>query len=190
MMPVHTILHPTDFSEQSRCAFQLACSLARDCGAHLIVVHVMQPMAVFFGDGLVPPYPDGYEEEIGSNLVRLHRAVGLPVVHLLESGQPVEEILRVAHESHVDVIVMGTHGRHGPRRMFMGSVAERVMRMAPCPVMTVKSPILMRVPATRADGYMADERVPAPRESAKEQHRPSEAERRESAREPALAAAD
>src|SRR5262249_55483999 len=84
-------------------------------------------------------------------------AVGLPVVHLLESGQPVEEILRVAHESHVDLIVMGTHGRHGPRRMLMGSVAERVMRTAPCPVMTVKSPILMRVPAMRMNGHLAGE---------------------------------
>jgi nucleotide-binding universal stress UspA family protein len=176
MMPVHTILHPTDFSEQSRCAFQLACSLARDCGAHLIVVHVMQPMAVFFGDGLVPPHPDGYEEEIGSNLNRQHRAVGLPVVHLLESGQPVEEVLRVAHESHVDLIVMGTHGRHGPRRMLMGNVAERVMRAAPCPVMTVKSPILMRVPASRHEGYATAECEPAQREPAH--------------REPALAVAD
>jgi universal stress protein A len=171
MMPVHTILHPTDFSEQSRCAFQMACSVARDCGAHLVVVHVMQPMAVFFGDGLVPPHPEGYEEEIGSNLIRLHRAVGLPVVHLLESGEPVEEILRVAHESHVDLIILGTHGRHGPRRMLMGGVAERVMRAAPCPVMMVKSPILMRVPTARMDEYagaggMPLSREPVPREPA------------------------
>ena len=113
-------------------------------------------MVPLLGEGVVAPVPEGYEEEIGETLLRIHPPASVPVIHVLETGQPVEEILRVAKESHVDLIIMGTHGRRGLKRMLLGSVAERVMREAPCPVLTVKTPFTHQPPPehyclTRAD---------------------------------------
>ena len=147
MLPIRTILHPTDFSEPSRFAFQLACSLARDYDAELIICHVIQPLIPLFGEGLIPPIPEGYEEEMGEALLRLQPPDGIQAVHLLESGPPVEEILRVAKESRVNLIVMGTHGRRGLRRVLLGSVAEQVLRDACCPVLTVKTPFSPQAPS-------------------------------------------
>ncbi len=146
MLPIQTLLHPTDFSEPSRFAFELACSLARDYGAQLIICHIMQPLVPRMGEGVVSPVPDGYEEEIGETLLRIHPPASVPVIHLLETGHPVEEILRVASETRVDLIVMGTHGGRGLKRMLLGSVAQRVMREAPCPVLTVKTPLAHQAP--------------------------------------------
>ncbi len=113
MSPIQTVLHPTDFSEPSRIAFELACSLARDYGAQLIICHVMQPLIPSQGEGVLAPVPDGHAEEIGETLLRLHPPASVPAIHVLETGQPVEEILRLAKESLVDLIIMGTHGRRG-----------------------------------------------------------------------------
>jgi nucleotide-binding universal stress UspA family protein len=65
---------------------------------------------------------------------------GVDIDHCLTDAEPYSEILRVAQDNSCDLIVMGTHGRTGLRRIFMGSVAEKVVRQAPCPVLTVKMP--------------------------------------------------
>jgi nucleotide-binding universal stress UspA family protein len=72
---------------------------------------------------------------------------GVEAERRLEEGDPVEAILRVAEEIGADLIVMGTHGRTGLSRLFMGSVAEQVLRRAPCPVLTLKSPFAATVAA-------------------------------------------
>jgi len=150
MLPIHTILHPTDFSKQSEFAFQLACALARDYEAELFVVHVVTPPVVIYGEGVLPVEPEAYQEELREKLNRLHaEEPGVRVVHRLVEGQPVDEILHLAREIGCDLIVMGTHGRTGLGRVLMGSVAEKVVRMAPCPVVTVREPSTLaeRVPA-------------------------------------------
>jgi nucleotide-binding universal stress UspA family protein len=151
MFGIHTILHPTDFSEHSELAFRTACSLARDYGARLLVLHVAQAPVPLYMEGAVPPRTDELLDELRTQLLRLQPCDGTTVIHRLEEGNPVQEILRVAQAAQADLIVMGTHGRRGLRRLLMGSVAEQVMRNAGCPVMTVRSAIpgLTSVPAER-----------------------------------------
>jgi nucleotide-binding universal stress UspA family protein len=142
MLAIQTILHPTDFSAPAEYAFRLACSLARDHGARLIVLHV-KPIEVLYTDSLyvMPPDPAQVEENLLEQLHELKPPEPLAGVdYLLREGNPVLEILRIAQESGCDLIVMGTHGRTGLRRLLVGSVAEQVLRKAGCPVLTVKAP--------------------------------------------------
>jgi nucleotide-binding universal stress UspA family protein len=140
MLPIRTILYPTDFSHYSNAAFQLTCSLARDYGATVVVLHVSPP-PVAHGEVVARRQPNGYRDELWQ-LLRRYQAPGLTatVRHRLEEGDPATEILRVARELNGDLIVLGTHGRTGLGRLLMGSVAEQVVRQAPCPVLTVKTP--------------------------------------------------
>jgi len=142
MLPIHTVLHPTDFSERSQNALRLACALARDYCARLVVLHAAMPPTVVYGEGALPldpeiAYREAHEElnrlAIPNNDVRAERR--------FEEGDPAGTILRVARELPADLIVMGTHGRTGLARLLMGSVAERVMRKASCPVLTVTTPL-------------------------------------------------
>jgi len=149
MLPIHTILHPTDFSDRSACAFRVACALARDYNAHLVVLHVDQLPLALYGDAIAPPRPDDYQDRLREQLFNL-RAPGVSAEHRLNEGSPVTEILGVAEEVNADLIVMGTHGRTGLSRLLMGSVAESVLRQAPCPVLTVRSPVPERVPVPSA----------------------------------------
>jgi len=143
MLPIHTILHPTDFSDRSRHALHLACALARDYGARLIVLHVAVPPTVVYGEGIIPPDPMRNLQEERDQLN------GLPIPdanvraeRLFSEGDPAEEILSVARDVSANLIAMGTHGRTGLNRLLMGSVAEQVVRRASCPVLTVKSPFV------------------------------------------------
>jgi nucleotide-binding universal stress UspA family protein len=145
MLPIRTVLHPTDFSGHSDYAFRLACSLARDYGARLIVLHVLErPVLIYAGVMTAPPPPAPTAEERQAVLERLHRIEppdpAVRVEHLLEEGDPATAILQVAQERQCDLIVLGSHGRTGLGRLLLGSVAEQVVRKASCPVLTVKTP--------------------------------------------------
>jgi universal stress protein A len=137
MFPLRTILHPTDFSENSAMALRLACSLARDHGARLVLLHVLPPPLVVFEGGVVPEpswdYPDLHHKF--RNLTPGDVQVATEP-HVVE-GDPATEIVRLAKKLPCDMIVMGTHGRRGLCRLLMGSVAESVLRNAPCPVLIV-----------------------------------------------------
>jgi len=151
MLPIHTILHPTDFSDRSEFAFRLACALARDYGARLVLLHVAPLPVVVYGEGIVPPPPDDFLERLEEKLHRLQ--VPDPRIHVeyrLKEGDPVTEILGTAQDIHPDLIVMGTHGRTGLGRLLMGSVAEQVVRQAVCPVVTVRAPFPETVPVTES----------------------------------------
>ncbi len=144
MLPISVIVHPTDFSESSRDAWELACSLARDYGAKLYVIHVERLMPAFAELGAVPPPPidrEGLERQLG-----LIRPVNgkLEVNRVLLFGDEATEINAFAEKVHADLIVLGTHGRSGLGRLLMGSVAEGVLRRAPCPVLTVKTPAAVK----------------------------------------------
>jgi len=141
MLPVHAILHPTDFSEYSAHALRMACALARDYGARLVLLHVAAPPTIGYAEGVIPPDTEYYTEGLRDQLARLDvPAVGIQPERRLAEGDPVSEILRVAREINADLIVMGTHGRTGLSRLLMGSVAELVVRRSSCPVLTVKTP--------------------------------------------------
>ena len=141
------VLHPTDFSKASRRAFDHAVALAKRERAELLLLHVMTPPAPFVGNGYVSPktYEDleaaalhSAESQMKTALAKAKKAGGR-VTAILSEGVPFEQIVRTAKSKRADLIVIGTHGRTGFSRLFLGSVAERVIQLAPCPVLTVRS---------------------------------------------------
>jgi nucleotide-binding universal stress UspA family protein len=139
MFAIRAILHPTDFSDLSRGALELACSLARDHDAELIICHVAPPPIVAAGE-VVLEFPASATEQLAGELDQVKPTdPRVRVAHRLLQGDPATEIVRLATEAKADLIVMGTHGRSGFGRLLMGSVAEQVMRKAPCPVVTMKA---------------------------------------------------
>jgi nucleotide-binding universal stress UspA family protein len=143
MLALKSILYPTDFSERSECAFRLACSLARDHQARLIVLHVIPPpqTVAYEAMPMLPDYPPGYREELTKKLHNLKPPAEVSVDYRLVEGFAASEIVQLATQLDCDLIVMGTHGRSGIGRLLLGSVAEYVLRRAPCPVLTLKAPM-------------------------------------------------
>ena len=141
-----TILHPTDFSPASRPAFTHALALARKEGAELLLVHVLATVMPLAGDGYMSPktYDDlqrSMRAQAQKQLDRLlakAKAARVRARGVLYEGVAADAIARAARAKRAKLIVMGTHGRTGLRRLFMGSVAERVVGTAPCPVLTVR----------------------------------------------------
>jgi nucleotide-binding universal stress UspA family protein len=144
MLPIKTIFHPTDFSGPSEYAFRLACSLARDYKAKLVVLHVDMP-PVTIGEVITYMEPREYKEKLWDEFRRLEASEpgirDLRVETKLVEGNPPKEILRTINEIKPELVVMGTHGRTGLSRLLMGSVAEEVVRKSPFPVLTVKTPL-------------------------------------------------
>jgi nucleotide-binding universal stress UspA family protein len=143
MFPVKTILHPTDFSDSSRCAFVLASSLAREHGARLVVLYVNQTLGpmVAFDEIITGLSPRKYREKLSELIHRLRPAhPEVSVEYRLEDGAAVDKILRTAEQAGCDLIVMGTHGRSAVGRTLLGSVAQQVVRKALCTVVTVRAP--------------------------------------------------
>ncbi len=139
MLPLATLLHPTDFSENSEFAFRVASSLARDYNARLILLHVIPPPVVIYAGGPIPAETWPSVEEVKEKLRVMEGAARhVRVESEVLEGDPVDMILRAAEETHSDVIVMGTHGRTALARLLLGSVAESVIRKARCPVLTAK----------------------------------------------------
>ena len=132
---IQKILFPTDFSPASNAALRYAVSLARQSDALLLVLHVELPSVPPLGT-VAPPvdHMDEEEEALVTLLTTVAEAGSKSVSHEFRKlrGDPAEEIVRVAQQEHVDLIVMATAGRTGLRRMLMGSVAEAVVRPAPC----------------------------------------------------------
>jgi universal stress protein A len=142
-MEIHHILAPTDFSEYSKQAVECARELAQKFGAKLLLLHVVE----------LPPYLDeGFVPARTGLLEDLQRQASLDLAQVLLEAQgakveisrqvvvgiPYRTIVEVAAAEKVDLIVMATHGRTGLSHLVMGSVAERVVRTAPCPVLTIR----------------------------------------------------
>jgi nucleotide-binding universal stress UspA family protein len=142
---IRRILHPSDFSPASRAAFARAIALAKENRAQLIVAHVLAPMLAV-GDGAMPADMYAELEEAGRRhgtrqldaLVGKAQKAGVRAQGVLLEGAAAQEIVRAAKRTRADLIVIGTHGRTGLARFFLGSVASRVMSHAACPVMTVR----------------------------------------------------
>ena len=163
-MHLTKILVPIDYAEPSHLALQWGASLAQHYGAQLLLLHVV-PKAV----EEVPPPPSGsivapsYVERVATqgspgpseglvidhvaqaetalaDLARTQLTAPVPATIRVAVGRPAEEIVRVAGDAGVDLIVMGTHGRTGLRHLLLGSVAESVGRTAACAVLMVKAP--------------------------------------------------
>ena len=140
MIRITNILCPTDFSPFAQAALPIACSLARDYGATLILLHVRtMPVTVVGEFGAFPPEPRESDETLKTRMRQCLPSDFTGVVECqIQDGDAAEEILKTAEQRHCDLIVLGTHGRSGLRRLLLGSVAEAVLRKAPCPVLTIK----------------------------------------------------
>ena len=145
-MKSRVILHPTDFSAASRAAFARAVADARADRAELLLVHVLSAVTPFAGDEYMSPQTyaevrrsmQGYGQKQLGKLVAKAKAAGARVRGLLLEGPAADTIVRTARSRRANVIVMGTHGRTGFARLLMGSVAQRVVGTASCPVLTVR----------------------------------------------------
>ncbi len=150
MAPFKRILVPVDFSPHSERAAALAAELAKTFGASLTVLHVYSIPTYPLPEGYIIASPETVAElmtKISSALKEVKTRVlarGAPHVEsLLVEGSAFAEIVRTAREKQHDLIVMGTHGRTGLKHALMGSVAEKVVRKAHCPVLTVRDPELI-----------------------------------------------
>lgn len=147
MKRIRRILHPTDFSKASAVAFNRAVETAKENRAELLLVNVFTPSIPALGQAYVSPkaYADieesarAYGKRQLEKLVAKARRAGARARGLLLEGLPHECIAQIARRKHADLVVMGTHGRTGFARFFLGSVASRVLTTAPCPVMTVRA---------------------------------------------------
>lgn len=147
MLNIQTILHPTDYSERSDFAFRIACSLARDYRAKLVLLHVALRSVTIEGEAPIAPRSEEYFQAEEEKLEGVSVPAEIRVERFVREGDPAGEILRAAQFTNADLIVMGTHGRTGLARLLAGSVAEQVMRRAPCPVLTVRIPSLQAEPS-------------------------------------------
>jgi nucleotide-binding universal stress UspA family protein len=143
--PIDRILCPVDFSDFSRHALDQALAIAKWCGASVTVLHVVPPELE--PDPLLPmgraapaPLTATHFNQLRAQVTRFARAEGgdqVPVTVEVTEGNIVAETLRFATEPPADLLVLGTHGRSGFDRLLLGSVTERLLRKAPCPVLTV-----------------------------------------------------
>ena len=138
--PYKTILCPMDFDENSLTAFDQAVELARHFGGTLILLHVV-PLVLSLGE--VPPPAALYEEQEKAARAKLadiakRKRVGLKYELHVYVGDVITSILNAQSKHQSDLLVMATHGRRGLARMFLGSVAEAVVRKADCPVLTIR----------------------------------------------------
>ncbi len=149
MFPARTILHPTDFSACSLYAFRLAVSMAREQQARLVVLHV-EP-AESPTDAHRSAAGSGESHDKLWEALSWVQVPGREVIvdHRLTQGDPVREILRAAEETDCDLIVLGTHGRTGLERLVLGSVTEELLLRARCPVVSVRTPHLLRTALSR-----------------------------------------
>jgi nucleotide-binding universal stress UspA family protein len=143
MSSFRRILVATDFSPHAANALRLATELAKTCDASIQLIHVYDVIPYTLPEGM-PVYDTvqlaQVREGLGQQLRKLEsqlKSTGVRVESALREGQASAEIARVAQEGGFDLIVMGTHGRSGVAHMLLGSVAERVMRKAPCAVLVV-----------------------------------------------------
>jgi nucleotide-binding universal stress UspA family protein len=147
MIKLDRILVPTDFSDNGQCAVKYAVALAEKFNAELHLLHVLQDMlpASSTGEGLIFASAGDFVQEFRNSakkaladLTASDAFKGKKVVSVIREGQPFVEIIRYAREELADLIIVATHGRTGLAHVLMGSVAERVVRKAGCPVLTVR----------------------------------------------------
>ena len=149
-MDVRSILVPTDFSDCARHAVPVAAELARLLGARVLCLHVVELVVQPIGwTPVAEPMPaadlgDRLEETAARDLPAFSKSeefAGVEVEDLMAHGEPAAEIVRVAEERGVGLIVISSHGRTGLGRILFGSTAEAVVRHARCPVLVVKPPL-------------------------------------------------
>jgi nucleotide-binding universal stress UspA family protein len=143
-LTIRTILVPIDFSDCSLGALEYAVQAAKQFGAAVTILHIMEPVSYSLDFTLTHAGETRAQRERVEtrlkDLTGLLRREGLTATHVLRGGAPADSVLDWSREEAYDLIVMGTHGRWGISHLVSGSVAQAVLRRAPCSVLTVKSP--------------------------------------------------
>jgi nucleotide-binding universal stress UspA family protein len=145
-MTINHILVPVDFSSYAEHALEYALALAKTLQARLTLLHVLEPLPL--SRDATTAFPEAYlaelertaQHKLEEDLRRVQDA-GLHASTVIAHGIPFQGIVETARQQHVDLIVMGTHGRTGLRHVLVGSVAEKVVRLAPCPVLVTRGTI-------------------------------------------------
>jgi nucleotide-binding universal stress UspA family protein len=142
-MNARKILFATDFSPTSAAALEVAATLAKERQAELLICYVEPPPVVYGGEEMMTHIAE-FDTELARRKLETVRPVdaGVNVRHVLLLGPPARELADLAQSEQVELMVIGTHGRTGLARFVLGSVAEAVMRAAPCPVLTVKPSVV------------------------------------------------
>ena len=144
MIKIKKILAPTDFSPSSESAIDYAETFAKRFEAEIVLIHVIESPAYSVTDTLILVNHEAAlkatAEALMENLYKACLEKGLSATTRVISGTPYREIIKEAEAEKVDLIIMGTHGRTGVERLLLGSVAEKVVRLAAAPVLTVRSP--------------------------------------------------
>ncbi len=153
---IRRIMCPIDFSDPSKTSFEYAERLARDLQAALVLVHAFDTPETLTHAGQSRPADADLKFKLES--IR-PSSENVAVSHVLHAGSPGEVICWLAEQRQCDLIIMGTHGRTGLKHLFLGSVAEFVMRHARCPVLTIrtrpsdeplpKEPLVLPAPAPK-----------------------------------------
>lgn len=154
-MRISKILHPTDYSDVSMPALHYAAELAYDHGGSLIILHVVETLGlenVPYGQIASPDQPAAYRRRLFEELHQIRPdETHVHVEYVLSEEDPVTAILRTAADFGCDLIVLGSHGVTGWKRILLGSIAEEVVRRAACPVLVVKPP----QPTKRLPSYLS-----------------------------------
>ena len=148
MLKIERILCPTDFSDFSERAYDYASSLARHYHAELHLLHVVRPVIIGYPEYAIPDSVNEFYGELREHaeeqlreFAKVRGEPGLQTIVTVEEGVVTESIIDFARENSIDMVVMGTHGRRGFQRLTLGSVTERVLRRAGCPVLVVRRPV-------------------------------------------------
>lgn len=145
MSPEH-VLVPIDFSASADQALEFAMALARKLPARLTLLHVIHMIPLGLTDSGVPlplAYMETLEADVRTSLATYRKRLteaGLEAEVMSVHGSPFQSIIDVARDKQVDMIIMGTHGRTGLKHFLLGSVAEKMVRLAPCPVVITRGP--------------------------------------------------
>ena len=149
MITVRRILAPTDFSDNSTAAVRYAAELADKFQAEVVLLHVVQDLALVLPDAVMPtpvatPNLDDMIAAAKTGIANLVRELDLARLNPkseVRVGSPATEIVAAAEDLKADLLCVSTHGRTGLAHFLLGSVAEKIIRHAPCPVLTVRPPV-------------------------------------------------
>jgi nucleotide-binding universal stress UspA family protein len=160
MTSIKKILVPTDFSDTSDEAIRHAVDLARSFGARLYLLHVPGRTGEDFeADFPLREFENTVRDRLNAFFTR-EEIAALQIEYALRIGAPAPEIVGYAGDRNIDLIVMGTHGRSGVAHLLMGSVAEHVVRLSPCPVMLVKEPKAATTSSSKRVGVTSSAAAP------------------------------
>lgn len=139
---IKKLLVPTDFSSESEKSLDFAVMMAKKFGSKIYLFHAIEPFPYTTTDAFMIVDNSEALRSIAENLIKnsaaLLRKKGVSVTSSLSLGSPAGEIVMKAEREKVDMIIMGTHGRKGVEHILLGSVAEKVLRLANCPVLTIR----------------------------------------------------